>query len=407
MTTHDRAQPLLLDHLTVIELAGDPAGEMVGKVLAEMGADVIKVEPPAGSPTRAVGPFADGRVDPDHSLTFWYYNTTKRSLVIDYTTEDGRGELFGLLGTADVCITTLRPSEAREVGLEAEQLRSVSDRLIVASVTPFGLTGPWADWVSSDLVGLALGSPLNSCGYDDHSIPPIRPGGDQGYQSAASFAQMGIMLALVERESSGKGELIDVSMHDCLALGAELANPYWFYPKVVVHRQTCRHAQPTPTAPAIFQCGDGRWVYFVIFVAEQKGWKAIVDWLASRDLAVDLTEPKYLDPSFRQENFGHIQEVVETFFLLQTAEEAYHEGQARGLAIGPVNAPDELFEDEHLQAREFFVTVEHDDVPPAQYPGVPFRFSAFGSAQVCRAPKLGEHTDEVLAQHNSPQEARL
>jgi benzylsuccinate CoA-transferase BbsE subunit len=403
--TRSGDHPLLFEHLTVVELASDPAGEVVGKVFAQMGADVVKVEPPSGSPTRAIGPFAGDRVDPDHSLTFWFYNTDKRSVVLDYATPEGHERLLRLLADADVCITTLQPAQARTLGLSVEQLRSVSEALIVVSVTPFGLTGPWADRISSDLVGLALGSPLNSCGYDDHSIPPIRPGGDQGYQSAASFAQMGAMLALVEREQTGKGQVVDVAMHDCLAVGAELANPYWFYPKVVVQRQTCRHAQPTPTQPAIFQCGDGRWVYFVIFIAEQKGWRALVEWLESRDLAVDLVDPQYSDPAFRQQEFGHIQEVVETFFLLQSADEAYHDGQARGLAIGPINAPDELLDDEHLQARGFFVSVEHDDLPPALYPGVPFRFSAFDAVELVRAPRLGEHDGEVLGATISTREA--
>lgn len=386
----------LFDDLTVVELAGDPAGEMVGKVFAQMGADVVKVEPPTGSPTRAIGPCVDGFEDGDHSLTFWFYNTSKRSVVVDYTSPGGRAELVGLLAGADMFITTLRPTEARALNLEAERLHAEVPELIVVSVTPFGLTGPWADRMSSDLVGLALGSPLNSCGYDDHSIPPIRPGGDQGYQSAASFAQMGAMLALIEREQTGRGQLVDVAMHDCLAVGAELANPYWFYPRVAVHRQTCRHAQPTPTQPAIFECGDGRWVYFTIFVADQKAWHALVEWLDSKELAVDLTETEYHDPAYRQAHFGHIQEVIETFFLLQTADEAYHDGQARGMAIGPINAPDDLLEDEHLRARGFFVDVEHDDVPPALYPGPPLRFSAFGSVEVRRAPTLGEHTDELV-----------
>jgi len=388
--------PRLFDHLKVVELAGDPSGEVVGKVLAQLGADVVKVEPPGGAPSRAVGPFAHGQVDEDHSLNFWFYNTNKRSVVVDHSTPDGRAALRRLLAGADVCITTLRPAEAAAAGLTVEQLRAASERLIVVSVTPFGLTGPWADRVSSDLVALALGSPLNSCGYDDHSIPPIRPGGDQGYQSAASFAQMGLMLALVEREQTGQGQVVDVGMHDCLAVGAELANPYWFYPKVIVHRQTCRHAQPTPTQPAIFRCGDDRWVYFVIFVAEQKGWQSLVEWLDSHDLAVDLVQPEYDDPTYRQQHFGHVQEVVETFFLLQTADQAYREGQARGLAIGPINSPDDLLADEHLQARGFFAEVEHADVPPALYPGVPFRFSAFDAVGLQRAPNLGEHTAEVL-----------
>jgi crotonobetainyl-CoA:carnitine CoA-transferase CaiB-like acyl-CoA transferase len=385
------------ERLTVVELAGDPAGEMTGKLLAQLGADVIKVEPPPGSPTRATGPFVHGHEDGDHSLSFWYYNTGKRSVVIDYATPDGRSDLLRLLAAADLCITTLRPPEARALGLEAGRLRAAAPRLIVVSVTPFGLTGPWADRLSSDLVGLALGTPLNSCGYDDHSIPPIRPGGDQGYQSAASFAQAGAMLALIEREITGEGQLVDVAMHDCLAVGAELANPYWFYPKAIVHRQTCRHAQPTPTQQAIFRCGDDRWVYFVIFVADQKPWQALVEWLETKDLAVDLVQPEYLDPEYRQRNFDHIQGVVETFFLLQTADDAYHEGQARGMAIGPINSPDDLLHDEHLGAREFFVEVEHDDVAPALYPGPPLRFSAFDSVKTRRAPMLGEHTAEVLA----------
>jgi crotonobetainyl-CoA:carnitine CoA-transferase CaiB-like acyl-CoA transferase len=385
----------VLDGLKVVELAEDPAGEMLGKLLAQMGADVVKVEPPGGSPTRAIGPFVSGHADHDHSLTFWYYNGGKRSAVVDYRTEAGRAELLGLLGDRDVCITTLRPADAGALGLEAAQLAAASERLVVVSITPFGLDGPWSDRVSSDLVGLALGSPLNSCGYDDHTIPPIRPSGDQGYQSACSFALMALMLALVDRQRTGAGQVVDVGMHDCLAVSAELANPYWFYPKALVHRQTCRHAQPTPTAPALFPCGDGRYVYFVLFVADLKPFRQLVDWMATKGVEADLIEPQYEDAAYRQANFGHVQELVEVFFLLQTAGEAYHDGQARGLPIGIAYAPDDLFHDEHLLARDFFVTIEHDDVPPALYPGAPIRFSAFASAAATRAPRLGEHTDEV------------
>ena len=113
-------------------------------------------------------------------------------------------------------------------------------------------------------------------------------------------------------------------------------------------------------------------------------------------MALDLVQPEYLDAEYRQHNFGHIQSIVEAFFLLQPADEAYHDGQARGMAVGPINSPDDLLDDEHLQARSFFVEVEHADVPPALYPGPPLRFSAFDSVKMQRAPNLGEHTDEVL-----------
>jgi crotonobetainyl-CoA:carnitine CoA-transferase CaiB-like acyl-CoA transferase len=387
----------VLSGLRVVELAGDPGGEMLGKLLAELGADVVKVEPHAGSPTRRIGPFVDGHADGDHSLTFWYYNTSKRSVVLDDTTAAGRAALFEMLTGADVCITTLAPADARARALTVDELAAASDRLIVVSLTPFGLTGPWSEWTSSDLVGLALGSPLNSCGYDDHTIPPIRPGGDQGYQSVTSFALMAVMLALVDRQGSGRGQVIDVGMHDCLAVSAELANPYWFYPKVVVHRQTCRHAQPTPTAPALFECADGRYVYFVLFVADDKPFRTLVEWMSTLGVEADLNEPEFADAAHRQANFGHIQGLVEVFFLLQPAAEAYHAGQARGLPIGIAYAPDDLFGDEHLRGRDFFVTVEHDDVAAAEYPGTPIRFSAYPPAPMVRAPRLGEHTADVLA----------
>ncbi len=161
----------------------------------------------SGSPTRAIGPVRPRpgrpRPQPRRSGT-----TTPTSAAWSSTTarRTAGPRCSGSWPSADVCITTLRPDRGRGGRPRGfDELRAASERLVVVSVTPFGLTGPWADRVSSDLVGLALGSPLNSCGYDDHSIPPIRPGGDQGYQSAASFAQMGVMLALIERERTGQG----------------------------------------------------------------------------------------------------------------------------------------------------------------------------------------------------------
>ena len=268
--------------------------------------------------------------------------------------------------------------------------------MVVLSVTPFGLTGPWADYRSSDLVALAAGGPLMSCGYDDHSIPPIRPGGNQGFHTAASFAHTGLLLALLERGRSGRGQLVDVSMHESLAVTVELANPYWFYPRVLVRRQTCRHAQPVPTQPALFRCADDRWIYFALILADQKPWQALLAWMEEQGLAADLVAPEYGDLEYRQRNFDHVQEVIECFFLLQDSATAYHEGQRRGLPIGPVNALEEVLDDEHLRARGFFQEVDLGDGRSGLFPASPYRFSEFTGPPPRRAPRLGEHTTQIL-----------
>ena len=390
--------PHPLAGLTVIELAEDPGGEFSGALLAEMGARVIKLEPPGGAPTRAVGPFAKGEAGPEGSLNFWYYNSGKLSVTLDHGAPESRPALLALLSRADVFLCTLQPKALAALNLDLDGLTRDFPKLIVLSVTPFGLTGPWADYKSSDLVALAAGGPLNSCGYDDHSIPPIRPGGNQGYHSVASFAHIGVMLALLERQNTGLGQLLDISMHEACAVNVELANPYWFYPKVQVKRQTCRHAQPSPTQPALFQCADGRFVYFTLITAEQKAWQALVAWMDSTGLAAHLTEPEFSDVKYRQDHFDEIQEVVECFFLVHPSDQMYKDGQAAGLPIGVLNAPEDLFSDEHLAARGFFVEVEHEGLGKVTYPGAICRFSSFGEVARTRAPKLGEHTATVLAE---------
>jgi crotonobetainyl-CoA:carnitine CoA-transferase CaiB-like acyl-CoA transferase len=377
--------------LKVVELAHDPAGEFAGRLLAEMGAEVVKLEPPEGSPTRRVGPFARGDESPEASLTFRYYNSNKRSVVADVGQEAGRDLLDRLLETADIFICTLQPEALRGVGLDLRSLSEAHPRLIIAAVTAFGLTGPWADYRSSDLVALALGGPLNSCGYDDHSLPPIRPSGNQAYHTATSFAHIGVLLALLERQKTGRGQLVDISMHEALAMNVELANPYWFYPRVNVQRQTCRHAQPIPTQPTLFRCGDDRFIYYTLILSDQRAWRSLTEWMAEHGVDAGLAGEEYLDLAYRQERFQDIQTIVECFFLLLTGEQAFHDGQARNLPIGLLNAPEDLLEDPHLKARGFFVPVEETDGTTVMYPGASYAFSAFEAAPRTRAPRLGEH----------------
>lgn len=383
--------------LRVVELAQDAQGEIVGKLLADQGADVVKVEPPAGASGRRIGPWVEGHEgDPDHSLHFWTYNTGKRSVILDASTPEGRRERAALIADADVLITSRGPRDLRSDGLDLHALVDEHPHLIALSVSPFGLTGPWADWRSSDLVALAAGGILMSCGYDDHTIPPIRPGGNQGFEIAASFGHCGVLLALLERQTTGLGQVVDVSMHEAVAVSGELANPYWFYPRVLLERQTCRHAQPSPTQPALFECADGVQVYFALILSDARTWSTLVDWLATLGLDLDLGGEEYLSLAHRQENFAHIQTLIESFFLMQDSVTVYEEAQRRGLPLGPVLAPEQLLDDPHLREREFFVPVAAGDGEPALFPGAPFRFS-YGTGEPKAPPRLGAHTGEVLS----------
>ncbi|MCR5979797.1 CoA transferase [Gordonia jinghuaiqii] len=382
--------------LTVVELIDDPAGEYTGKLFADLGADVIKVEPPRGAPSRHQGPFIGGEDNPDRSLEFWSYGTSKRSIVADSADEDDIAVVRALCGRADMLIVD-REEAVERFGASFDALRERNPGLILVVISPFGLKGPWAGYRTSDLVALAAGGLLNSCGYDDHSIPPIRPGGNQGYQLGAIFAYMAAMLALVERQSSGQGQILDVSIHGANAVSGELANPYWFYPKAVVQRQTCRHAQPVPTQPALFECADGAYVYLALILADQHMWRALVSWMDEIGVAADLVEPEYDSLEYRQEQFGHIQQMIEVFFMIQDSATAYDEGQRRGLPVGPLKSFEELPADPQLAARGFFTQVPDGEGGTITYPGAPWQFSAF-SSRPGRAPRLGEHTDAVRAE---------
>ncbi len=324
---------------------------------------------------------------PNASLTFWYYNTNKRSVALELPA--ALASLDRLLAGADVLIMALHPDDQATLGLDPRALADRFPRLVVCALTPFGQDGPWAGYHSSDLVSLAAGGLLNSCGYDDHSIPPIRPAENQAYHVGASFALISIFLALLERDESGRGQVIDLSVHDSVAVSPELANPYWFYPRVLVQRQTCRHAQPTPTQSALFETLDGRYVYFALILADIKPWQSLVGWMDSLGIAADLTDEAYDSLAHRQANFPHIQQMLEAFFLIQDADTVYHEGQARGLPIAVINSPDDVLTDEHLEARQFFENVVHADGREALYPGVPIRFSSYPAVHQSAAPALG------------------
>jgi benzylsuccinate CoA-transferase BbsE subunit len=388
-----------LEGLRVIELAG-AHGEWCGKLLADMGADVVKVEAPGGAATRRIGPFVDDVPDPSRSLWFWHYNTSKRSVTLDIDDAADREALRRLIAGADVFIETLAPGRARELGLDYGTLSRDNARLVHVAVTPFGQSGPYVDagYVTTDLVSMALGGPMQSCGYDtdEHDLPPVRPGTGHSYHTASHYACIGLLVALYEREASGRGQYIDVSAQAALAVTVEFASLYWEYVRGITRRQTGRHAFPAKTARTQFTCADGRAINVAIPL-EPNGWRALVKFLSEEGVGDGLDEGVATDAAARLAQGSIVLDALEVLAGRHGAEELFHKGQRMGMTWGVVRAPEEWLEDEHARARGFFVEVEHPELGRrVTYPGAPFKMEATPWRIARRAPLAGEHTEEVL-----------
>jgi crotonobetainyl-CoA:carnitine CoA-transferase CaiB-like acyl-CoA transferase len=387
--------------LRVLELA-DEKGQFCGKLLADLGADVVKIEPPGGEPCRHIGPFLDDIPHPERSLSFWYYNTSKRGITLDLETAAG-SRLFGRLAAAsDVILETFRPGFLASLELDYTSLHQENPRLIMCALTPFGQTGPWRDYLSSDLLHMAAGGEMASSGYDEADVPnapPIAPGGGNAWHMGSHFAYMAIMAALVHRTVSGQGQYIDASIHEACALTTEAAIANYIYRGEVVRRQTGRHHAAGPTPRTQFRAKDGTYVCALVAGRLNPRYvRELADLLDSYGMVGDLKDAKYQDPAVIAANTSHIiDDLVADFIASLSAEEVYHAAQERGFTWGAVRAPEQLLDDAHLHDRGFWKEVEHPELGHSFiYPGEaaiyndsPWRISR-------RAPLIGEHNTEIF-----------
>lgn len=378
-----------LTGIRVLDLA-DQKGVYCCKILADMGADVIKIEPPGGDPMRHIGPFLDGDRNPEKSLYWFHMNTNKRSVTLDLNTRDGIELLKRLAAGADVMVETFGPGELARMGVAWEVLEEINPGLILASITPFGQTGPWSRYQTCDLVGLALGGLMSLCGWPDG--PPERVAGSQAYHQCSLQAALSINIALYHRLATGRGVHIDISMHKSIPITMLVAMPNYVLTGEVRRREGDGHTQ---AAYGTFPCKDG-YVDFRLFAAD---WENLVAWLDSDGAAGDLKETKWQDPFFRRRRdaAAHIDSIVRPFLLKHTMKEIYEAGQNRGLQVGAVNTARDVSEDPQLLARNFFIDVDHPELGrKLKYLGPPFRMSQTPWDIRRRAPLIGEDNVAVL-----------
>ena len=266
--------------------------------MADLGADVIKIEPPGGESTRAVGPFLNDEPHRDRSLYFWQYNTSKRGITLNLNAEDGRALFRRLARAADVILESLPPGHLPSLGLGYEDISTDNPGLVMCSLTPFGQTGPWRNHKTSDLLHLAAGGQMASCGYDPQDVPdapPIAPGGGNAWHTGSHYAYMAIMAALFHRDMTGEGQYIDTSIHEACALTTEAAVALYIYTGQVVLRHTGRAASPDQSEITQFVTRDGGWINITRSGSNltPRRLGPLAEWMDGYGLAEDLLDEKY------------------------------------------------------------------------------------------------------------------
>ena len=355
--------------------------------MADMGADVIKVEPPGGDAARRIGPFLDDAPHHDRSLFFWFYNLNKRAMTLDLNRDAGAEILLRLAQSADVVIENFRPGCLAEMGLGWEILHQLNPALVLLSITPFGQTGPFRDFAADDTVIAAQSGMLYVNGWPGRQ--PVRPLGLQTYHAAAYHGVIATLCALFARDRDGAGQWIDLSMQEAAACALEhVSGSYFGEGRIEPRRGTLHWSRYF----RVGRCRDGYIMHCTL-----GDWTSLVEWVAADGKAQDLVAPEWEDVLYRAEHAEHLFDVLDEWVKGYTRDELLERAQTLRLPYASVRPPEALFEDDQLAAREYFVDVKHCELGRTiRYPGPPHLFNGSPWRVYRRPPLLGEHTGEIL-----------
>jgi len=323
-------QGSILSGCRVLDLT-DAKGRLCSRYLADMGAEVIRLEKPS------------------QSADFHWEDLGKRLVTLDIELKQGQKVFKRLLKTADILVESRPPGYLETLGLGYPRLNRINPRLIVASITPFGQTGPYSGYKSCDIVAGAMGGQLYLNG--EAGSPPLKAFGSQSYYLASIFAAIGVMLALYHRHASGRGQHIDISLQECTAAALDHVLVRYFYQGEVAKRRGSLHWN---NAFRVFPAKDG---YVLLSLLYQ--WETLVEWLASEGMAEDLADSKWLERDYRLEHIGHVIEVFERWTKKHPAAELVEKGQAMRFPWAEVASIPELLASPQLKDRDFWTEIEH------------------------------------------------
>ena len=394
----------MLSPYRVLDLS-DEKGALCGRILGDLGADVIKVERPGGDPQRSIGPFYGGVADPEKSLFWFAYNANKRGITLDIESAEGRNIFQDLVRRADVVVESFPLGYMGSLGLDYPALSQINQGLIMVAITPFGQSGPYRDYKGSDIVCTAMGGFMYMTG--DPARAPLQVSFPQAYLHAGSEAAVAALIALYHKGMTGHGQFVDMSIqHSVVPLTAN-AIPFWEMRGI----NLCRVGQLRGGVSLnikqrqLWRGKDG-FVNFWILGGGfgEKSNRALAQWMEEEGMADDFIrnidwhsfDQSKVEPEIQK----HLEEMVMNFLLRFPRAKLYEEAVKRSISLGPVSNTKDIVENPQLEDREYWVNVRHDELKATvRYPGTFAKVSPAASLQIRRrAPLIGEHNREIYEQ---------
>lgn len=375
----------MLEGLTALDLT-DIKGQFAGRILADLGVRVIKVEPPSGDHVRSLGPFKDDSTGRNSSLRFAFLNGGKESITLDIETADGRDLLLALVEHVDVVIESYSPGYLESLGVGYEAMRERNQGLVVASITGFGQYGPHAGFRSPDIVGAAMGGLMFISG--DRSLAPVCPPETQAYYYASVFATYGVLLALFDREATGRGQYVDASIQESIATQEHTIREAVF-DGVAIGRNGSQHKHAAPAN--IFPCQDG---HVFLFILGARDWGRFLDLWDDHPPELDASELR--PPHRRRAEVAMINPMVEEFTRRYPKRELMTLLQSHGIPCLPVNSPREFLDEEQTRQRDFLGQVTSPDLGEHLAPRFPALFDGLRPPAAGPAPGPGDQNPDVF-----------
>ena len=381
----------------------DEKGFLCGKILAELGVDVVKVEKPGGDPGRKVGPFWHDQADPEKSLYWFAYNSSKRGITLNLESEEGREVFRSLVTTADFIIESSAPGEMDTLGLGYSELSRIRKDIILVSITPFGQKGPYSHYQGTDLTIMGMAGELFLTGDSDR--PPVNMSLPQACLHAGADAAVGSMLAFHHRRKTGEGQHVDISMQQSAAWFLAQTIPHWEIEKLILGRSgTFRTTSRGVLQRQVWPCKDG-FIFFFMIGGQQgaKTCRQLVKWMNEEGMSNEFLQTyeweRFDMASATQELIDKISQPIAEFFKTRTKKEALDAAMLRNISICPLMGMRDLLVDPDLAARGFWAPIEHPELKASiPYPRQFARSSENEMATKSRAPLIGEHNLEIYGE---------